>query len=144
MRAQFRDDFDPERVLEAARTFICAGRRYSPGVAFEKADVPLRRLRQLFNRRLLRYPGEDPRQMCKPSAPERFGRWAKTASMLRPSAPPVDAEAQALPPIPEGWESLPWFSLRAVTSKLFGVRPANKEEASALFKAEIARRAVAA
>ncbi len=144
MRAQFREDFDPERSFEANRSFTCDGRDYSPGEAFEKTSVPVRRLRQLFNRRLIRYPHEDPKRIFKPGAPERFGRWKQPGATLRHAAPQTAAKAESLPPIPEGWDSLPWFSLRAVTSKLFGVMPATKDEASALFRAEIARRAQAA
>ena len=146
MAALFREAFDPARKLIVHRYFTCGGRDYAPGDTFDTTSVPVRRLRLLFNQRSLVMEGEEPRRITKPPAPLRFGRWKQTqdAHTAPQAAPQAAASAAVLPPIPSDWQSLPWFSLRAVVTKLIGTQPANKVEAFQLMTQELERRARAA
>lgn len=45
--------------------------------------------------------------------------------------------------IPEDWQSLPWFTLRALAANFAENPPANKADAIALVEAEIAKREAA-
>ncbi|HEY5412055.1 MAG TPA: hypothetical protein VIJ94_15140 [Caulobacteraceae bacterium] len=73
MRAQFRADFDPEASFVVRQAMRLSGSELAPGSDFPKAAVTTRRLRQLFDSRLIAYPGEDGRDLAKPPAPRRHG-----------------------------------------------------------------------
>lgn len=75
MRAAFRSDFDPDQAFIVRKPLRLAGVDLAPGAEFPKDAVPTRRLRQLFDSRLLAYPIESSRDIIRPSAPHRFGKW---------------------------------------------------------------------
>lgn len=140
MAAVFREAFNPERKLIVRRSMTFDGVAYVPGDVFDSTRATVRRRQMLFNQRALSMEGEDPRGINKAPAPVRFGRWAVPSKRALKAAP-EGARTFDGPPIPEDWESLPWFSLRAVAAKLFGKAPANKAEAVSLMTAELERRA---
>lgn len=76
MRAQFRADFDPAQSFVVRRPVRLSGVHLEPGAPFPTHTVSVRRLRQLFDSRIIAYPGEDGRDLTKPPAPKRFGKWA--------------------------------------------------------------------
>ena len=48
-----REPFDPEREFAAARPFTCRGTQFKIGAVFTKSLVNTRRLRQMYEHRLL-------------------------------------------------------------------------------------------
>jgi hypothetical protein len=50
--------YTPGRELVARKAFRFDGRLYAPGAAFDPEGVPARRVRQMFDSRMLRHSGE--------------------------------------------------------------------------------------
>lgn len=50
--------FDPERNFVARKAIALGSTSYAPGDMIDKAVVPLRRLRQLFDAKVLQYAAE--------------------------------------------------------------------------------------
>lgn len=59
----FREDFDRGRDFIATRGFTLSGRNLNPGDLIDKTALPTRRLRQLYDRRLVAYAKVSPAAM---------------------------------------------------------------------------------
>ncbi len=55
MARLFREDFDRERNFEATKGFTFAGKGYVTGQLLDKSSFTVRRLRQLYDQRFIRY-----------------------------------------------------------------------------------------
>jgi hypothetical protein len=125
MRAPWRKTFDPERDFTVRRPVTVGGQKFAPGDAFDKTLVTRRRLRQLYDQRIIHFRGDAPGQRL---VPERARRRPK---------------AETAVPIPADWATLPWTTRRALVHAVAGVWPKNGEEAAAAIAAELQRRGTA-
>lgn len=159
-RAPWRTTFNPEREFVVRRRITVGMTILKPGDAFPKTEVTLRRLRQLYDQRVIHYPGETP------GAPLDFARRASGLSADVGGADadgaepaPEDAEAPSQAPtasagvagdqftsrasvdIPDDWQGLSWPQKRALGALLTDDPVTNKAEAEAAIAAELERRA---
>ena len=152
MRAQtrqFRDSFDPAQDFIVKRPIRLSGEDLKPGSVFDKTRVPLRRLRQLFDSKLLAYPGETGKEWNKPVNPsrERLGGGnfspdaPAPAAKASPAGVPAPDDALAAIEIPEDWERMPWYLRVQLAAKFSKVRLPNKAEAHKAIQDELDRRA---
>lgn len=126
MRAPYRGRFDPEREFVARRAFGSGVATVRGGETIDKTRYSLRRLRQMFDARMIQYPGETPGGIIRPEPP----------------APPSDPmpERTAVE-IDDDWEGLSWQKQLSIASKLEPGVQHNRAQSIELIKAEIARRA---
>jgi hypothetical protein len=82
-----RNKFDPERDFVVHRHMMLSGEALTPGDDFDKSIVDVRRLRQLYEQRYLRFKegGDTPRETIYPHAvvpatPPRVARKQKEKS----------------------------------------------------------------
>lgn len=154
MRAQirqYRDAFDPAQTFIIRRPLRLNGEDLQPGKPFDKTRVPLRRLRQLFDQRMLSYPTETGREWNKPPNPKRErlgdGTWSPeappSAEASSPAPEPRSADPRDAIDIPEDWVRMPWYLRVQLAAKFSSIRLPNKAEAHAAIEAELERRAQA-
>jgi hypothetical protein len=67
---RFREAFDPDRDFIVRRALRLSGADVPVGATFNKTLVPTRRLRQLFNQRVLAYSDETGRDLARPPHPD--------------------------------------------------------------------------
>jgi len=130
VREVFREPFDPEKTFVVFRGMKIAGKPLRVGDTFPRHAVPLRRLRQLYDSRMLGYPGETGRQRVRPTSPVRVRLGAGSAAAM--PVPPV--------PIPDGWRDLEWLEMRALATRFTKAAAPTREECIEAIETELLRR----
>lgn len=134
-RIPFRSTFNPDREFIVRRPLTLGDRALVPGDVFPKTEVALRRLRQLYDQRVIRYPEEisghviASRRGIAAQAPE-----SPVPAQVAPAAPEDQTD------IPEGWAGLPWAQRKALGMK-FGAKVTSSAQAvHTAIEAELERR----
>jgi hypothetical protein len=140
MRARFRDAFDAEQVFIVRRPLRVNGEALPAGAEFPKTAVKLRRLRELFDQRVLAYPGETPHERARPVNPVRLR--LPDAYWRAPPPEPPQAPAWDIA-IPDRWQYLKWPHLLALAASLSSRPIRTKRDVFASITAEEKRRAKA-
>jgi hypothetical protein len=130
MREVFREPFDPGKTFVVCRPVRLGGRPLAVGAVFPRDRVELRRLRQLYDSRMLGYPGETGRQRVRPTSPVRVRLGAGSAAAM--PVPPV--------PIPDGWRDLEWIPMQVLARKFTKATAPTREECIEAIETEIMRR----
>lgn len=130
MRAPWRKAFDPERDFIVRRKVTCGGEKFVPGDVFDKTLLPTRRLRQLYDQRVIMFSGDKPGQKIV-----RRKRPLADDDVIGPTVHPNDGVN-----IPHNWETLPWNERRALAAQLTTARVVNGPDAAAAITAELERR----
>lgn len=140
-RVPWRTTFNPDRefVVRRGPLTVGAGVTLKVGEAFPKSEVTLRRLRQLYDQRVIRYPDEDP------GAHLAYDRRASGQAPVETAPGEPEPEPVADPrdavEIPDNWAELPWPQRRSLAALLTDDKVVNGEDAEAAITAELARRA---
>lgn len=145
-RVPWRTTFNPERDFVVRRPLTVAGRLLARGDPFPKTAIPLRRLRQLYDQRVIHYPGETPGARID-KRPTGLGAAIAAAmagfSQAEPEPepePPADPAAPVVA-IPDDWRALSWPKRRALAALLTDAPVANAVQVEAAITAELERRA---
>ena len=128
MRAPWRKTFDPERAFTVRRMFTCAGVKFAPGDAFDKTLLTTRRLRQLYDQRVIHFAGDQP-------GAKIVRRRAPDDDVIGPTSDPRDAVE-----IPTDWADLTWNERRSLAVQLTAEKVRNGADAAAAIGAELRRR----
>lgn len=135
MRAQqrtpWRTTFDPTREFVVRRQITLGAVTYLPGMDFPKTEVPLRRLRQLYDQRVIQYPGE------RPGA--RLDRPDPLTASAGVAGDAFTERRDVL--VPGDWAELPWPKRRALAALLTDQPVKSAADAAAAISAELERRA---
>ena len=111
----WQDKFDRERAFSVNHPFTCAGKKFAAGDMFDKTLVTTRRLRQLYDKRLL--------LMCP----------VQSADMLA-------SDGTITVPLTD-WAQLPWLAMRKFVAEQTGIWPSNKLQATELMEAKLGQSA---
>lgn len=130
MRAPWRKTFDPDREFTVRRKFSCGGEPFAPGEAFDKTLVTVRRLRQLYDQRVIYFKGDTPGAKIV-----RRKRPSVDDDVIGPTTHPNDGVD-----IPHDWEGRSWNERRALAMQLSPGKIANGPDAAEAITAELARR----
>lgn len=118
-RAPRRLDYDPDGEFIVRRKTTVAGLTFEAGDIFDKTLVTRRRLRQMFDQRVIVRP-----LFAEP----------------RLQREPVDEDPSTLPPIPEDWETMHWTQRRKLAAEISGGEIPNNETAVSIIAKELERR----
>lgn len=156
-RVPWRTTFNPERDFVVRRPLTVAGQLLARGDPFPKTAVPLRRLRQLYDQRVIHYPGETPGARID-KRPTGLGAAIEAAMagfcQVEPEvepATPDDLTASAGVAgdafterrdviVPDDWRGLSWPKRRALAALLTDEPVANAAQVEAAITAELERR----
>lgn len=135
MRASWRKTFDPSLDFVVRRRTTLGGRTLEPGEAVDKTAMNLRRLRQLYDQRVIIFAGDTPGAYIPPVQAEAS------------DAPETEAVADEFPErtavvIPEGWRDMHWQSQRSLALQVTDFALGNKADAVAAIELELTRRGV--
>ena len=111
----WQDKFDRERTFSVNHPFTCGGKKFAAGDIFDKTLVTTRRLRQLYDKRLL---------------------------LMRPeqSADLLASDGNITVPVTD-WTQLSWLAMRKYVAEQTGVWPSNKAQATELMEAKLGQSA---
>ncbi len=129
MRAPWRKAFDPTREFVARRKVTCGGTSFAPGDAFDKTLVTTRRLRLLYDQRVIMFEGDRPGEKIARRRP------VADEDVIGPTTHPNEGIE-----IPHDWESLSWNERRALAAQLTADKVKNGPDAAAAITAELQRR----
>ena len=131
MRASWRKTFDPSSDFVVRRRTTLSGRMMEPGEAVDKSGLTLRRLRQLYDQRVIINSGDTPGAYIAPAKP-----------VNKPKAEVVfdDHPHRTAVVLPDGWRDLHWQSMRAIAAQITDLTLNNKADAIAAIEMEICRR----
>jgi len=135
MRASWRKTFDPSLDFIVRRRTTLGGRTLEPGEAVDKTVMNLRRLRQLYDQRVIIFAGDTPGAYIPPARSEAIDE------------PETETVADEFPQrtavvIPDDWRDLHWQSMRAVAAQVTDLTLSNKADAVAAIELELTRRGV--
>ncbi len=142
-RVAWRTTFNPERDFVVIRSIFGLKR----GSVFDKSLVTERRLRQLFDQRVIHYPGEQPGAITDVARRARRGGGAPLLVQLVEAAgfgaPTDHLVARGAVEIPADWATMPWNDRRALAAQLTDDPVKNGDQVTAAIEAELARRGTA-
>lgn len=125
MRAPYRGRFDISREFVARRGFRGGPGFVQAGDAIDKGDFTHRRLRQLYEARIIKYPEETPGAIM-PQVPEEI---------------PDDFPERTAIDIPDDWRDMKWPQMRSLASSIEPGKAKDTKSALAIINNEQARRA---
>lgn len=165
MRRSWRNKFDLERAFVVRRPLTVGGVKLAPGDPFDKALVNVRRLRQLYDQRVIMFAGDEPGAIVRSDKDDYRRRKHEAraadqeAMVFDPERPFTEEELQAereawdrLYPnvapddprdavdIPKAWAKLAWPKRVALAANFSAEPLETKEAVASAIKAELARR----
>ncbi len=153
-RTAWRKEFDPEKTFTVRRKVTVGGKRLSPGDSFDPTLVTVRRLRQLYDQRIIQFEGDTPGKLIRefrslPPSKRRSDRIIIDDPYSQAPVEPTPEElaeqerleARSVIDIPDDWATLSWNARRALAKSLTDDTVKNGDAAAEVINAEIARRA---
>jgi hypothetical protein len=131
MRASWRKTFDPSLDFVVRRRVTLGGRIMEPGEAVDKTVMNLRRLRQLYDQRVIIFAGDKPGAYIPPATAE--------------DEPETEAVSDDYPErtavlIPADWRDLHWQTMRGLAAQITDLTLSTKADAIAAIELELTRR----
>jgi hypothetical protein len=138
-RAIWRNKFDRDRDFVVRRMVTVQGQTFGPGNAFDKTLVTTRRLRQLYDQRVIMFSGDTPGAIIpKAAVPKRTSAERKPNGNGTDKTPPADHRSAI--EIPADWADIAWPDRLALAKKLTEETVRSGHQVRAIIEAELARR----